>query len=91
MAVLLDAKGAWVCGEYFLREMFLSQYHRAIHQLEKRDGIVIEHSDFTSDHGFKSYRIASNQMSEPRTTGDFRLIAENPSEQSKVHDYAPKL
>lgn len=55
--VLLNADGGWVSGQYFLREMYLSQYHRAIFNLEKRDGVAIEHSPFTDEHGFKSYRI----------------------------------
>lgn len=54
---LLSANGGWVSGQYFLREMLLSQYHRAIFNLERRDKIQIEHSDFTDEHGFKSYRI----------------------------------
>lgn len=54
--VLLEAQGDWVNGQYFLRNMMLSQYHRAIHNLEKR-GILVEHSEFTDEYGFKSYRI----------------------------------
>jgi len=57
LKTLLDAQGGWVSGQYFLREMLLSQYHRAIWNLEKRDGVEIEHSQFTDEHGFKSYRI----------------------------------
>lgn len=57
LKVLLDANGAWINGQYFLREMYLSQYHRAIHNLEHRDGWNIEHSDFKDDYGFVSYRI----------------------------------
>lgn len=58
---LLDAKGDWVSGQQFLRTMFLSQYHRAIFNLENRDKIEIEHSDFTDEHGFKSYRIKNKE------------------------------
>ena len=61
LKALLDADGGWVSGQYFLREMYLSQYHRAIFNLEKRDGIEIEHSGFTDEHGFKSYRITRPQ------------------------------
>ena len=60
--VLLQANGAWVSGQYFLREMYLSQYHRAIFNLEKRDGVKIEHSSFTDEHGFRSYRIIQPQV-----------------------------
>lgn len=59
LAVLIEAKGAWVSGQFFLREMFLSQYHRAIFNLEHRDGVRIEHSTDTDDLGFKRYRIVS--------------------------------
>lgn len=57
LEALLGARGGWVSGQYFLREMMLSQYHRAIWNLEKRDGVEIEHSDFTDEYGFKAYRI----------------------------------
>ncbi len=53
---LLSAKGSWINGQYFLREMYISQYHRAIHNLEKR-GVKIEHSPFKDEYGFVSYRI----------------------------------
>jgi hypothetical protein len=58
--VLLEARGSWVSGRYFLHQMMLSQYHRAIHTLEKKlkaQGVEIEHSKFTDEWGFKSYRI----------------------------------
>lgn len=62
LAALQRAGGAWMNGQYFLREMMLSQYHRAIHNLQKKrdryryEG-VIEASTFTDQHGFKSYRL----------------------------------
>lgn len=64
LAKLQDAKGAWVNGQYFLREMYLSQYHRAIYNLQKnkkRYGYVgeIESSPFTDEHKFKSYRLVA--------------------------------
>jgi hypothetical protein len=59
LGVLLAAKGGWVSGQYFLREMMLSQYHRAIFNLEKRDGWEIEHSPFKDEFGFLSYRITN--------------------------------
>ena len=62
LQVLLEAKGAWVSGQYFLRNLYLSQYHRAIWNLEHRDGIEIEHSGFTDDHGFLSYRIRQREI-----------------------------
>ncbi len=64
LKVLQNAEGRWVDGEYFLRDMYLSQYHRAIHTLQKhkdRYGYkgVIEASPFTNIHGFKSYRLVN--------------------------------
>lgn len=56
LKVLQDANGAWVSGEYFLHNMYLSQYHARIWGLQKK-GYKIEASIFTSEHGFKSYRI----------------------------------
>ena len=49
-------RGEWVSGSYFLRNMYLSQFHARIFDLERK-GIKIEHSDFTDDWGFKSYRL----------------------------------
>jgi hypothetical protein len=56
------ATGAWVDGEYFLRGLYLSQYHARIHALQRK-GYEIEASDFTNEHGFKSYRL---KLKEPR-------------------------
>jgi len=57
LQVLKDNQGNWVNGQKFVREMMITQYHRAIWNLENRDGIEIEHSDFKDDYGFISYRI----------------------------------
>ena len=54
---LLNAKGDWINGQYFLRTLYFSQYHRIIFQLENDYGWKIEHSDFKDEWGFKSYRI----------------------------------
>ena len=56
LKVLEDANGQWVSGQHFLRNMYLSQYHRAIHNLEHRDKINIEHSE-KGEYGFVSYRL----------------------------------
>jgi hypothetical protein len=53
---LEDAKGGWVSGTYFLRTLYLSQFHTRIFELQKK-GHNIEASDFTDEHGFKSYRL----------------------------------
>ena len=62
LEVLKKADGQWVSGQYFLRTMWLSQYHRAIWNLQKRRDRYnyvgrIESSDFVDEHGFKSYRL----------------------------------
>jgi len=54
---LLKAGGEWVNGRYFLRELYISQYHARIKELEDDYNWKIEHSDFKDDYGFKSYRI----------------------------------
>ena len=53
---LQSKQGEWVSGSYFLRNMFLSQFHTRIFELEKK-GIEIEHSDFKDKYGFVSYRL----------------------------------
>ena len=63
LKVLQERKNQWVNGQWFLREMMLSQYHRAIHNLQhnkERFGYVgtIEASDFKDEHNFKFYRLA---------------------------------
>ena len=57
LKVLLDANGEWVNFQKFVREMYLTQAHYQIHKLENKYGWDIKHSDFTDEHGFKSYRI----------------------------------
>lgn len=61
---LKQEDGRWVNGQHFLRQMYLSQYHRAIWNLQKkkeRYGYAgeIQASPFTDDYGFKSYRLVS--------------------------------
>lgn len=56
LEALQAAQGAWVDGEHFLRGLYLSQYHSRIHALQRK-GHRIEASDFTNEHGFKSYRL----------------------------------
>lgn len=57
LQVLEDSRGQWVNGQKFIREMMITQYHRALWNLEHRDKIEIEHSDFKDDWGFMSYRL----------------------------------
>lgn len=56
LEALESAKGDWINGEYFLRNLYLSQYHARIHSLQKK-GYRIEASEFVNDHGFKAYRL----------------------------------
>lgn len=60
LKVLQDANGGWVNGQYFLREMFLSQYHARIWGLQKK-GYKIEASEEKDIYGFKSYRLLSKE------------------------------
>ena len=64
-----NSNDGWVNGQHFLREMFLSQYHRAIWNLQnhkERYRYVgeIEASSFTDPFGFKSYRLVSRAQGE---------------------------
>lgn len=63
LKALNDANGEWVNGRFFLRELYLSQYHTRIHELQRK-GVKIEASTFTDEYGFKSYRIT--QELQPR-------------------------
>lgn len=56
LEVLQKANGEWINGQYFLRTLFLSQYHARIKELQD-DGHEIEASDFKDGVGFKSYRL----------------------------------
>lgn len=57
LKALLDADGEYVSGTYFLRSLYLSQFHARIWDLENRFGWTIEHSEEADEFGFRSYRI----------------------------------
>lgn len=66
LEALKKADGKWVNKQYFIRDLYLTQAGRAIHNLENKEkyislytGYKIEHSDFTDEHGFKSYRLVN--------------------------------
>lgn len=61
LKVLLDADGEWVNGQFFLRELFLSQFHARLWELENKEGYNIVTSDFVDPFGFKSYKLAKNE------------------------------
>lgn len=69
LSVLQEARGEWISGEFFLRQLYLSQYHRAIWNLQnKRERYwyvgYIEASDFKNEHNFKSYRLVGDYVPE---------------------------
>ena len=62
--VLKQNEGQWVNKQYFIRDLYLTQAGRAIHNLENKLkwkvrylGYQIEHSPFTDEFGFKSFRL----------------------------------
>lgn len=67
LEVLQKQQGQWVNGQYFGRTMMITQYHRAIYNLQnkrdryKYDG-VIEASPFQDDYGFKFYRLTVDKV-----------------------------
>ena len=71
LEVLIARAPEWVNGNaVFLREMGLTQYHRAIWNLQHHKERyaykgTIEASTFTDDYGFKSYRIVGEWLDDP--------------------------
>lgn len=64
LEVLRNANGAWVSGRYFLQQLYLSQFHARIFELQNnRDRYayegVIESSEFRDEHGFVFYRLVN--------------------------------
>jgi len=53
---LQKANGEFINGRVFLHEMYISQYHTRIFELQKK-GHKIEASDFRDQYGFVSYRL----------------------------------
>lgn len=56
LEVLRSANGNWVSGRFFLREMYLSQYHARIWELQDK-GHRIEPSEEKDEFGFVRYRL----------------------------------
>ena len=54
LRALQNAKGGWISGQYFLHELYLSQYHARIFELQKEEEYNIQASDFVDFAGFKS-------------------------------------
>lgn len=63
LEALENHRGEWVSGQYFLRTLFLSQYHARIFELQTK-GHEIEASDFTDNFGFKSYRLLNKEVTQ---------------------------
>jgi len=78
---LLAAKGEWLSKRYFIEVLHLTQSGRAIWNLENAPHWKdwhgkIQHSDFTDEWGFKSYRISPEhipaQITQPKDPSHFR-------------------
>jgi len=63
---LMKADGEWISGAYLLRDLYISQYHARICDLENRFGWIIEHSDGKDEFGFLSYRITDRLGPKPK-------------------------
>lgn len=57
LKALLKAEGGWVSKEYLVRGLGLTQAGARIFELENQYHWKIEHSPFTDEFGFRSYRI----------------------------------
>jgi hypothetical protein len=55
--ILLEAKGDWIKKSYLVRVCGFTQAGARINELENDHHWPIEHSKFTDEFGFKSYRI----------------------------------
>lgn len=56
---LIEANGEWINKQYFVRDLYLTQAGYVIHTLENKYRWPIEHSTFTDEWGFKSYRLTA--------------------------------
>ena len=54
---LLAAEGRFIYSDWFIRERYLTQVHRAIYHLEHRFGWTIERSPERNEFGFLGYRV----------------------------------
>ena len=53
---LLEAKGGTIYSDYFIRVLYLTQYHRALHNIEHKHHWKVERMP-RNVHGFYGYRI----------------------------------
>jgi hypothetical protein len=61
LKIFQDNPNRWISGQYFLRDMMLSQYHARIWGLQKK-GYKIEASEHTDDYGFKFYKYIPEEV-----------------------------
>lgn len=59
---LLAAGPTFTYSDYFQRVLWLSQFHRALHNLKFRFNIEIEKTPEPNVHGFLGYRLKQSQM-----------------------------
>lgn len=78
-----EHNNGWVNGQYFLRTMLISQYYRAIHNLEQRDKVSIEHSQFKDEFGFLSYRLSPGGQTESRAAHNREIAGSTPAPATK--------
>lgn len=58
-------EGEWINGgQVFLHQMWISQFHARIKELQDEDGYNIIASDFTDEHGYKSYKLVGELKQE---------------------------
>ena len=55
--ILLEANGDWIKKSYLVRTCGFTQAGARIHELEREHHWKIEHSPFTDEWGFRSFRI----------------------------------
>jgi hypothetical protein len=59
---LLAAGLTFTYSDYFERVLWLSQFHRALHNLKHRFEIEIGEAPDRNVHGFKGYRLKQEQL-----------------------------
>jgi hypothetical protein len=55
--ILLEADGGWISKQHLVRTCGFTQADARIFELENRYGWCVEHSPFTDEFGFRSYRL----------------------------------
>ena len=63
--MLLEANGAWISKQRFIRDLYLTQSGARIFELENEHHWPIEHSTFKDQNGFVSFRIVQRVATLP--------------------------